>query len=414
MEISFRIKSIPSANIISIAGQEFCNNKCTIKINNTSTISVPLILAIANSPLFGAKYSSDITTAEFEVETNFYTPVTDSFIQKLQDALSLLEVKFDNDDEIMNFACFGKSIKNEEFKKPFMEYCEKMIDQNNDTSLELIKKKFHLQFSDQEFGKEISIIATNFDKNKDVIFDLGKDPKYYNAISLILQSSDLRVCNEDSLLEYIIKFCEIDQKYECLFQYVWLDYCSVKSIQTFLDYINNNMVHDENLKSVFTCLQKRLLRANIPVLPMNIRYNYQLVENNSDSLDGIFRKEGDVIAYDEKKSFNIFECSKIPLNTWTIYLKNRTAFVITKYKIKGALSNNRLENWEVQGLSAVSNKWFILDSQQKQNFGPSQCREFIIQSRKPITMVALKTTTSSSFAVTYISGFEVYGWIHPK
>ena len=305
---------------------------------------------------------------------------------------------------------------------------------NKETAFDLMKKKAQLQFSNEQYGKEIDILAHCFEEKKEEFIELGKDVKYYNVIALVLKSNDFRISKEDDLLDFIFKLCEIDRKYECLFEYLWFDYCSLNAVQNFINYVNKNICINENIQAIVSSMSRRLLRKSMPLLPYNIRYNYQLVDR-SDPVSGIFSKEyqnDNIIAIEYRNSYKgkVFDRYKYNIfsnisegtsfrKSFVISLKNNKLFSIAQYMIRGnsgGVSNDQLQSWDLYGKNANTGYWIKLDSHSKECFGTLQTKVFNINYTEPLSEIKLEQTgasSSGSEATFSISAFDIFGWIFP-
>ena len=279
---TFQINSQIYSNIYLLSQQEFVNSICTIHINKIKTIKLPLILAIASSSLISQQLHSDITQREFYLNSSI--SIDNSLYNKIEDALKMKEIQLENENEIYKFAKFGQEIGNDQFMLPFNKYCEEaeeICDKN--IYIDILKHKISLKTPILECSKEINFIAKYFLDLENKLYELGKDINNLEIIQEIIKSDSLVLESEDNLLNFVLKLCGFNKAYESLFEYVWLEYCSVDSVKTFIGYVQENIFTSVNSIWAINCINRRLIQEIIPLQPHKIRHTNNNNSNNDKS-----------------------------------------------------------------------------------------------------------------------------------
>ena len=202
--------------------------------------------------------------------TDFYidnhdNDINQSTVDKIQNLLNNEEIYIEK-EEFVQFAKLGKFLENNELTEPFVnlhsEYEQNMTEEN---VISLIQQKLEFNIAIEELKTEISFISKNFTKFINKLIELGKDTKYFSIIDCIVKNENMQLESEDELLLFILQLCEQNKIYELLFQYIWLEYCSVEAISQFIDYTNKNVFKDIHVKSIINCINRRLLQEQIPI-----------------------------------------------------------------------------------------------------------------------------------------------------
>lgn len=81
-------------------------------------------------------------------------------------------------------------------------------------------------------------VASRFHEiNEDILADLDLD-----TAQLLLSSPSLKIKDEDSLYDFIKSRCEDDIKFASLFEFVYFEYLSQGSIETFARFVGENLI----------------------------------------------------------------------------------------------------------------------------------------------------------------------------
>ena len=433
----FKFASSFYDNIYTISQQEITNKICTIHINNSKEIKIPLLVAVSFSSLISQMLINDSLMTEFYVEDHSLDDIQDNIIDKLIELLNLKEIQLEN-EEISQLAKLGKVLGSKELIQPYLnkikEYEQNLNDEN---VISLIKQKHSFDIPIEEFNSEVLFISSKFSNFVDQLIDLSKDIKYYNVIESIVKNENLQLQTENELLSFILKLSEQDNIYELLFQYVWLEYCSIGTIKQFIEYIDKNICKDNHIKSIIKCVNRRLIQEQIPVYIFNEkRYQIKSYEyNEKDPLNGLLRQEYlkdnvemsasstmrysvyDLIKNDENSDF----ATNDNQNSWIEgKLKNKKPFTISKYVIRGNIYNGpnncHLQSWKLEGRKISDGNWIELDSHQNEPFNRLVVRAFSIKNAEKFDAVRLMQTgkNTSNYDDIMINSFDIYGNIYLK
>ena len=432
---NFKISSPYFENISSISQREITNTKCTIHINNKKEIEIPLLVAVSFSNLISQMLLNDPLMTDFYVEDSSLDNIKDDIYAKFNKILNLQEIHLDNEEKAQ-MAILGKVLGNNELYTPFVELIKEYEQNlNEDNVIPLIQQKISFNFPIEELNNELLYIASNFSKFVDKLIDLGSDVKHQNIIECIVKHENIKMDTEDQLLIFVISLCKQNSIYEILFQYVWLEHCSIESISQFIEYLNDNICTNIQLKSIIKCINRRLVQERIPIRRHDInRYSIKsIVYNENDPLNGLLRQEylnnnvemrtsstsaGNVYDLLKNSEEVDFYTNNEP-NSWIEgNLKNKKPFSITKYVIRGRkyeYSNSyHLQTWKLEGRRVRDGKWIELDSHENEPFNKLVTRAFPIHNIEKFDTVRL-TQTSENNGKTHcllINAFDIFGCIY--
>ena len=431
----FLINSPFYSNISLLHNREITNRICRLKINEFESFEIPLFQLISTSSYFLQQLHFDLTLSDFHLDVPFHSEVTNEFINKIQKALNLEEIQLENDDEIINFSIFGKTINNKDFLLPLSKILNVYISQKNVMKLIRIKLALGYQFSADD--DEIIFVSKNFSELKEEIIKIAENTEYDQIIELIVQNRYLKLENEDELLTFLLKICKTNNCYEYLFESVWLEYCSTSKIKELIKYANKNMFLPHNVKALLICFSRRLIQEKLPI-DLSIRNKisrysskYTIVKeykDDDDPLNGLLRGEnehGNVLLKSSSHNENVYEILKgsidtvfytddIP-NSWiNATLKNKQSFILNKYMIRGCKGSLKecyhTQTWKLEGHKLDGN-WIELDSRKNQDISESKIKVYPIAFNEPITAVRLTQTdkNNSGSDRIFINQFEIFG-----
>ena len=435
---NFKFVSTSIENIYSLSQQEIVNRICTIHLNKIKEIQIPLMIAVSISSTISQMLLFDPTMTDFYIDDHSLDDIQDSVYNKFMDLLSLKEIVLEN-EEIPQIAKIGNVLGNREIISFYRDFVKKYEENINDENvLLLVQQKVLFDLPIDELNVEIAFVSSNFSKLAEQLIDLGKDIKYYNFIECVVKHENVQLGTEDEMLQFILKLCQYSNIYDMLFEYVWFEYCSVESISQFTEYISKNLCRDNHLKSIFKCINRRLIHE-IPV--KNMAHNRYCLEkeykyNVNDQMNGILRHEylkgnvemmasstyrGDV--YDLlKNSTEVDFCTENRQNSWIGgNIKNRKPFTISRYVIRGRIYKrsdgyNNLQSWKLEGHRISDGKWIMLDSHVNEPFDQLCVRSFEINNKDKFDAVRLSQLDSGTNGNNNlcINAFDIYGNTYTK
>ena len=430
----FKINSQCYSNLNLIKNIEFTNSPCNIHINNNKTIRLPILLAVGFSKLICEKLLNDLTIRDFYFDIPFEGDISDEFILKLEKTLNQEEV-FLEDNEIFNFVLFGKTFLNNEFTSILIKYLEQEEDNiNKENVLDILSKKISFNLQDNELSKEIDFISENFEDMKEKLINNYNNLKYFHIFQQILSNDKLKLTNEDSLLNFVLSLCAQSQAYETLFSHVHLEYCSIESIKSFINYIKSNVCNTNNLTSIFECIERRLIQSKIPVDNPQKSQRYlnkqnEIIYDDDGSTKGMFyyeHKKGNVdikasstqtghVSYLISGTSNQFLTKNCPNSYVEISLKNKKQFTISKYLIKEMNLDpfaGHLKSWQIEGQKANGEK-IVIDKRENayDPFSPNLLRVFQVNDEGPFISIKLQQIGYNTRGDNYlcINAFDIFG-----
>ena len=454
---TFTINSCACKNI-SRFNNLIDNEKCKIIINNEKEIILPLFLLISISQTITDELLHDPIKREFYINFNISKlnnlnkeknkeneENKEKFYQKLEEALHMESVEIENEDEIISFGYFGESIGNEEFISFYKEEIKNIKNNeiNDENAISLIQLKLLFNFSPNEYSNEIDLISTHFENMKEKLISLAKETQYFDIVERIISNEKLVITNEDNLLEFILELCHVSNIYEKFFSYVFLEFCSIKSIKHFLSYLESTYYGIQNLSSIFTCIQRRLLQPKIPANPKQFYEtrlhlnpnNFEFI-SDYDLLNGILQREharGNIImssipppglgssgVYDLLKfdpNLDFFTQSLPPFKPFiAATIKDNKSIYITHYMIRGRkcrITYNQLQSWTLEIQRKSDEEWILIDQHENECFNQLETRIFPVTYGEPIIGIKLTQIGKDSAENDHLSinAFEIFGFI---
>ena len=434
--IKFQIDSSFYANVVSVCDKELTNCPCKVRINENE-IEVPLLLALTSFSCLTNEINSDITQREFSIDVDFNQRPDNTFFDTLVSILYGRSVSLRPED-VINLGFLGERVNNRYFLTPYEEQLRTLESTLSlDNCFDLLSKKHTFHIDTSQCTKEITLISENFESQKTKLIDISKDVTYISIISSILSSSSLKLEDEDSLLEFVLSLCSIDREYESLFEHVHLEYCSVVSIQTFVDYLDTNVDTSQHVRSIIRCISRRLLEPSLPKSPnfeTNRHNKQEPIHPNkqeitdSDPLKGILYREhqqGNVVLDASAKGGDIYNLVKADPNlnfntgnspnSWIqASLKDNKPFLLRKYMIRGnknSRNGNHLRTWKLEGKKESNGEWIVLDTHSNEPFDKLLTKVFPVSCNETLTAVKL-TQTDTELSGTYylhINAFDIFG-----
>ena len=430
--IQFQIDSNFYYNVVNVCDKEITNCPCKIHINENE-IEVPLILALSSLTCLTSEIMSDVTLKEFTINIDFKYKPDNTFFDKLVDLLYSRKVSL-TEEEVVNLACFGEGVNNRYFLIPYEEHVKSLEDTltiNNCFELLHKKHEFHLEVC--KCTKEIELISSNFESQKDNIISISKDITYLPVISAILANENLKLQNEDSLLKFVLKLCTIDREYETLFEYVFIEYCNVETIKLFVKYVDDNVDTTQHIRSIIRCMTRHLIAPNIPMSPNYIekrhaQHTIKVTDSNSPFgiLHREYQRENVVMSCSSTHSGYFYDLIKADVNSdfftgnssnsWIqASLKDDKPFILNKYMIRGnkyeGSNNHHLRSWKLEGKKASNNEWIVLDTHDNEPFDKLVTKVFTVSCSEKLNAVKLTQTNTDTTNYNHlrINAFDIFG-----
>ena len=250
---------------------EFRERMCTIRINESLVIEVPVVVAASFSATITSIVGSDPTTATFSFTLR---AKSNSSLDKIKRVLQHNEsVTLDNDEDIRAFAEFGLCIGNDDFAAPLRaQLSEESSDIREDNVVRIISTKRTFRVEDST--KECSFIASNFESmsQREDFVAFAKDAGNRGIVRGILGSPDLRMESEDTLLAFILRINEGASEENVtsdLFEFIFIEYCSAAKCDEFIRFACS-VFRQQSVKSLLTCIGRRFAQPSIPMKPDTI------------------------------------------------------------------------------------------------------------------------------------------------
>ena len=432
-EFSLSSKYLKNLKSVVEKLSSYKENKCTIVVNKTFRIELPVVVAASLSSKITKMIENDPTQTVFPFTVDAKKDNGDSFDKIRRVLIDNTKVSL-NDEDIKTFAAFGLEIGNDDFITPLSEKYKKAsesLDKENVVSILNTKGLFGIK----DTQKETTFIASNFiemSTNEEFI-SFAKNAENIPVINEILHSSSLLVEDEDSLLSFLLTISKSDMsesRFIALFENVFLEYCSVPKCKEFIEFVNERCQTQE-MKTLVSCIGRRFLQPKLPMDPDFIKSRHLAKYTEitmDDPLNGILRREylknnalmeastiynGDV--YDLLKCDTSLDFYTINSSNSFIKasLKNGKSFVLKSYMIRARKYENCgiLNNWKLEGQKESSDEWILLDSHSNEKFSALQVKTFNVSCKEKLKALKLTQTGKNSSGAEYlmINAFDIFG-----
>jgi hypothetical protein len=241
------------------------------------------------------------------------------------------------------------------------------------------------------------------------------------------------------LLSFLLSICTNNEEVENLIQlfgHLFLEYCSTDKCKEFISFVND-IAQTRNMKTLISCIGRRLAQSNIPMKPEFIEGRHVIKGTEikmDDPLNGILRRENgksnvlmeassigsgnvyDLLNADSNKDFytDDEENSFIKAS-----LKDGKTFILKSYMIRGRDSVRssgicHLQNWKLEGQKASNEEWILLDRHSNKPFDKFEVKTFNISCEEKLKAVKL-TQEGKSTNYNYnfrINAFDIFGVLY--
>ena len=444
--VKFSLSSKYLENLRSVVGkfETYKEHKCSIVVNKTFTIEVPVVVAASISSSITKIIENDPTASTFPFTIKHYN---ESSMQKIKQVIARnasVSIGEEDEEDMQAFAEFGLSIGNEDFVSPLNKQLEKessSITEGNVVRILSLKNTFN----NKNTGKETTFIAENFDSmsTNESFIEFSKCVSNIRTVEEIIRSDKLKMNNEDTLMTFLLNICaknEERNRFIHLFEHVLLEYCSIETCRKFLLFVEETLPSD-NMKPLISCIGRRILQPKIPVDPENenrnikARHKQEIVEGKEisieDPLNGILRREyqkGNLIINASSTSngsvYNVINeentdfMSQDEQNSFIkASLREGKTFKLKKYMIRGNSQEGnkyKMNSWKLEGKNAANNEWFVLDEQSNVSFNKLEVKTFDVKCNERLKTVRL-TQTGTNGSGDYqlrINAFDIFGTLY--
>ena len=242
-------------------------------IINGEKISLPIEVAASISKLVTQMLLNDATSHQMEIKIELRD---NSSLNHIVGILTDPKYEVPKDINYIDLLEFALAIQN-----PFLLYLiikqkvDKSIDSMNISEiLEQLIINYKISFSpffqmlkdltpNISYEEEVNFIASNFYQfiHQQEFIEWCKKIENIDILKLILDSESLIIEDEDSLLGFIISLYTAHPDFIQLLQYIDLEYCSTKTIESLVSLVDskNNIFKTQNQLSLFKCLSQRCI-----------------------------------------------------------------------------------------------------------------------------------------------------------
>ena len=239
------LSSKPMKNILSVTSKvapELSKSFCSLIFNEKTEVKVPVLVAASLSSSVTKCIEVDPTKRKFTFNAtmkNENSNILNSFKSLLEDNIP---IQLNEEEDFINLASIGLSIGNDELVSPLSERLKsESSSMSCDNVVGIINMK--LTFGEDQMGGlelETSFIAENFDEmsEREDFINFAKDVKHSQIIEQIIRSDQLKIDEEDVLLSFVIELCKTTLDFSFLFEFVFLEYCSVDKCKELLAFVN--------------------------------------------------------------------------------------------------------------------------------------------------------------------------------
>ena len=246
------------------------SNLFTICLNGIE-FSIPTEIAICYSTLITQILEVESTLNRIDINIKFNNKNnTQKIIEVLKDRyLTNEKIEINSKEDIFDLGLFGKEFGCEYFLAPLKEY---LLTEENNINTENVFQL--LDYADQFnnyplIEKLLAFITTNFYafSTKPDFLDWCCNDKNTERVESIISSKNLRLDDENQLLDFLLKLCTIKPYFEFLFEYVYIEYCNIPSCKEFLEYLSTKKVEfqSNSMKNILHCMGRRLCQTQLPL-----------------------------------------------------------------------------------------------------------------------------------------------------
>ena len=268
-----------------------------------------------------------------------------------------------------------------------------------------------------------------------------KSSKKQNIANSILGHKNLKLNNEDELMEFVLELCKHEKSYEELFKNIQLQYCTVGVINKFNNYVIEKCKSIPNFDPIYDCIKTKLLLDLTSYLTSHqSRYDdpnrmVSYCYNDSSPFNGIFKNmyeqnnvefnasginNGDVYDLLRNGVENDFQTTNLPNSYIEGQLKNGDIFLIEEYAIRGnkhsPQGNHHLKSWKLEGRRECDNKWIELDAHQNEPFDTLKIKHFKVHCDEELNAIRLTQTGINTHDTNHlvINAFDIFGKVYQK
>ena len=138
-------------------------------------------------------------------------------------------------------------------------------------------------------NKIISFISSQFYDFIDdsEFFEWCINEENFDYLESILSNENLKIYDENQLLNFILKLSQENHKYELLFGKIYLEYCDLSTIKLFINYISTQIPEFQIIKmqNILSCISRRLYQGQkLPLQFSNLPVRYKIpftIESNT-------------------------------------------------------------------------------------------------------------------------------------
>ena len=257
-----------------VSEQLIPDNMCNIIINKVFSINMPLISACFFSNLITEQFLNDVTQRNFSVNIEA-DDINEDKINKLYELLISGKNEFQTIDEKMFLLKTAFYFKSNLIKSQYQGKITYNKELSFEENLKFLITAYEIGLNLEE--SNINYIAGKFMKilkDESNLHDIFNDVKYLELLELILQSNNLKLENEDLLLDYVLYLCNLNKEFEVLIQYILLEYCTISAVDKLIQYVHENFCSSQGFQSALSCFQRRLLLEKLPELYQNENGRY--------------------------------------------------------------------------------------------------------------------------------------------
>ena len=418
---------------------EYRDTICTIIINEKFKIELPIIVASSFSSSITKLIKNDPTTKEFHF--SFKSNSVES-LNKIKSVLcEQSKVSLNEENDIFTFAEFGLAIGNKDFVNPLKERLAKDVSQMNENNVVHIissKKTFNIEDTKQE----TSFIASHFEtmSRREDFIKFSSETSNTRIVEEIISSDKLKMNNEDTLLSFLIRINKsktIENISTELFNHIFIEYCSPQKCEEFLSFVCE-IVQQQNIKSLVSCIGRRFIQPNIPMKPNFIEGRHKKLGkliSNEDPLHGILRREhekGNVLlepsSFSSRNNNGVYNLVKAddesyfytqnsPNSFIKASLKDDKTFVVKSYMIRGNKNNDsncQIRTWKFEGQKASNGEWIVLDSHNNDPIKKLEVKTFNVSCEEKLKSIKITQTGTNTSNDNYlvINAFDIFGILY--
>ena len=253
-------------------------------------IEIPIEFAASFFRKISELLENDSTVREYNINIDFHNQ---EYIEQILNIFTnQIEINFEfqieTENDFQDIILFSKELGCDMILSYLKEYYSNEVENLTKENAISILSYSTLIGHFNIVNKIISFISSHF---YDFIeysdfFEWCLNEENFDHLESILSNENLKIYDENQLLNFILKLSQEDHKYELFFGKIYLEYCDLSSVKLFINYISTQIPEFQIIKiqNILSCISRRLYQGQkLPLQFSNLPVRY-LIKNITNLL----------------------------------------------------------------------------------------------------------------------------------